>query len=138
MTYLLDTSAVLAHVRGEPGAERVQRLFVEKDVSLLLCSVSLAELARRLRALGATPDEAWDRAVAYGQLVDEVVSVDEEVARESDRLSRRATARLPLVDALIAATAHTRKAVLVHRDTHIRLIPADLLAQLDLAAAPVP
>lgn len=67
-----------------------------------------------------------------------MVPVDEDVARESDRLSRKATARLPLVDALIAAAARTRQAVLVHRDTHMRLLPAELLPQLDLAAAPAP
>jgi predicted nucleic acid-binding protein len=135
--HLFDTSAVLAHVRAEPGAERVQRLFEETDVSLLISSVSLAELARRLRELGASPDEAWDKVATYLRLMDEVVPVDEEVARECDRLTRQAAARLPLVDALIAAAACTRKAVLVHRDTHLRQIPTKLLPQLDLAVEPV-
>jgi|GEM_PF-2180775 len=61
MTYLLDTSAVLAHLRKEPGAER-----------------------------------------------------------------------LPLVDALIASAARSREAILVHRDAHMRALPATMVAQLDL------
>ena len=134
MTHLLDTSAVLAHARGETGAERVQRLFEQEDSSLLLCSVTLAELARRLRELGASPDEAWEQVSSYREAVDEVVPVDEAVAREGDRLSLAATARVPLVDALIAAAATTRQAVLVHRDVHMRGFSADLVPQLDLEA----
>lgn len=132
MTHLLDTSAVLAHARGEPGAERVQQLFERDDARLLLCSVTLAELARRLRELGATSEEAWTKIAAYRHAVDEVVPVDEAVARESDRLSLAAPARLPLVDALIAAAACIRQAKLVHRDAHLRGLPTDLLPQLDL------
>lgn len=60
MIDLLDTSAVLAHVRNERGAQQVQALFTGGTATLLLCSVTLAELARRFRDLGATPDEAWE------------------------------------------------------------------------------
>lgn len=132
MTHLLDTSAVLAHARGESGAERVQQLFEQDEGSLLFCSVTLAELASRLRELGATPDEAWAQIAHYREAVDEVVPVDEAVARESDRLSLAAGVRLPMVDAFIAAAARTRSAVLVHRDTHLRSLPAGLLRQMDL------
>ena len=134
MTHLLDTSAVLAHARGESGADRVQQLFEQDEGCLLLCSVTLAELARRLRELGASPDEAWAQIAHYREAVDEVVPVDEAVARESDRLSLASPARLPLVDAFIAAAARTRSAVLVHRDSHLRGLSAGLLPQLDLDA----
>jgi predicted nucleic acid-binding protein len=133
MNYLFDTSALLAHVRGEPGAEWVQQLFEREEGELLICSVSLAELARRLRDLGASPEEAWTQISDYLQAVDEVVPVDQEMAHESDRLSVSATTRLPLVDALIAAAACTRQAVLVHRDSHMRGV-AGVVQQLDLDA----
>jgi predicted nucleic acid-binding protein len=133
MNYLFDTSALLAHVRGEPGAERVQQLFEREEGELLICSVSQAELARRLRDLGASPEEAWTQISDYLQAVDEVVPVDQEMAHESDRLSVSATTRLPLVDALIAAAACTRQAVLVHRDSHMRGV-AGVVQQLDLDA----
>lgn len=136
MTHLLDTSAVLAHVRNEPGAGLVQELFEREDVSVFLCSVSLAELARRLRDLGATPEEAWAMIDGYRQAVDGVVPVDEAVARESDRILIVTPARLPLVDALIAAAASSRGAVLVHRDNHMRNIPVSHVQQLDLESAP--
>lgn len=133
MNYIFDTSALLAHVRGEPGAERVQQLFEREEGALLICGVSLAELARRLRDLGASPEEAWTQISDYLQAVDEVVPVDQKVAHESDRLSVSATTRLPLVDALIAAAACTRQAVLVHRDSHMRGV-AGVVQQLDLDA----
>ena len=134
MIHLLDTSAVLAHARNEAGASQVQELFERDDASVLICSVTLAELARRLRELGASPDEAWEKISGYKQLVDGIVAVDEAVAQESDRILIQTPSRLPLVDALIAAAAKTRAAVLVHRDTHMRSIPPAALIQLDLAA----
>lgn len=134
MIHLLDTSALLAHARGEPGAERVQSLFERKETTLLVCSLSLAEMARRLRDLGATPAEAWEKIESYRQALDEVVAVDEVVARESDRISQAASERLPLVDSLIAAAARVRGAVLVHRDAHLRGIPETVVSQLDLVA----
>lgn len=132
MTYLLDTSAVLAHVRNERGAQQVQALFSGEGATLLLCSVTLAELARRLWDLGATPDEAWETIDGYRQLVDGVVSVDDAVSRDSDRIQIAASSRLPLVDALIASAARSRGAILVHRDAHMRSIPTGQVQQLDL------
>lgn len=132
MTFLLDSSAVLAYMRSEAGCQRVQQLFQQPETSVLLCSVTLAEVARRLRQLGASSEQAWERVNLFLQLVDETVPVDETVARESDRLVSGATSRLPLIDALIAAAALTRQAVLVHRDIHFRHIPPGLLQQLDL------
>ena len=134
MIHLLDTSAVLAHARNEAGASQVQELFERDDASVLICSVTLAELARRLRELGASPDEAWEKISGYKQLVDGIVAVDEAVAQESDRILIQTPSRLPLVDAMIAAAAKPRAAVLVHRDAHMRSIPPAALIQLDLAA----
>ena len=54
LRFLLDTSALLAHSRQEPGWARVQALFEVGDSEILAASVSLTEFARRLRELGAT------------------------------------------------------------------------------------
>jgi predicted nucleic acid-binding protein len=43
-----------------------------------------------------------------------------------------------LVDALIAAAARVQGAILVHRDAHLRVIPADWVASIDLEAAAAP
>lgn len=138
MVYLLDTSALLAHYRNESGAEQVQELFDLEGGKLLLASVSLPEFARRLKELGASQDEARRVVRQYRETVDEVVSVDVEIAEASFDLICQLSSRLPLVDALIAGAACTRHACLVHRDAHLRAIPVELVKQLDLATPPTP
>jgi predicted nucleic acid-binding protein len=128
MTYLLDTSALLAHARRESEAPRVQELFDQEDAMILLSSVSVAEMARRLRELAMPEAE-------LGQLIAAYEGLDAGIARRSDLITRRATTRLPLADALIAGCAASRDAVLVHRDAHMRTIPETEVRQLDLAAA---
>lgn len=105
---------------------------------LLVSSVSLTEFARRLRELGATVDEARGTVKDYLELLDEVVPVDEGIALAAFDIGCSLAKRLPLVDALIAASARERGACLVHRDQHMAPIPADLVTQLDLSAEPDP
>ncbi len=131
--YVLDTSAVLAHFRKERGWERVQALAEDPHAVLLLVSLSLTELARRLVELGF-PTGAADSAVeSYKALFSSILPLDEPVALAAIEIGRRATGRLPLVDCLIAAAARKRQACLVHRDRHFAAIPGDQLPQLDLA-----
>lgn len=132
MRYLLDTSALLAHYRQEAGWDVVQALFESDDAEIILASVSLTEFGRRLRDLGATETEAMEVLSGYRLLCDQVSGVDADVAIAAFLIASRASRRLPLVDALIAAVAQSRQAVLVHRDEHMRAIPADMLQQRDL------
>ena len=132
MKYLLDTSALLAHARQETGAEQVQVLFDREDAAILLCSVSLAEMARRLRELGVPEEKNQQILAEYVDLAAEVVPVTVDVARKADQISCEASKRIPLVDALIAAAASSRGALLVHRDVHMRSISPGEVVQLDL------
>lgn len=52
MKYLLDTSALLAHVRGEPEARQVQELFDMGDAEILT-------LQREPRGNGKTSPGIW-------------------------------------------------------------------------------
>ena len=132
MRYLLDTSALFAHYRQEAGWEAVQALFEAEDAELIIASVSLTELGRRLRELGATEVDAEETLVAYQLLFSDVASVDTVVAKAAFVIGCRTPRRLPLTDALIAAVAQTRAAILVHRDEHMRAIPPELLEQQEL------
>jgi len=68
MRYLLDTSALLAHYRQEVGWEKVQALFETDEAELLIASVSLTELGRRLYELGSTEIEVEDcTATRFGR-----------------------------------------------------------------------
>jgi predicted nucleic acid-binding protein len=138
LRFLLDTSALLAHSRQEPGWTQVQALFEGEDSEILAASVSLTEFARRLRELGATAEEARRTVEDYLELLDEVVSVDRGVAFAAFEIGCSLPKRLPLADALIAAAARERSARLVHRDQHMASIPADIVKQLDLSTEPNP
>ena len=138
MRYILDTSALLAHYRREAGCQEVQAMFDADETELIVASISLTEFGRRLRDLGATGIEVEDVLSTYQLLFTEVVAVDTVVARKAFVLGCDTPRRLPLVDALIAAAAQTRAAVLVHRDEHMRSIPPGLLHQRDLATPVTP
>lgn len=138
MRYLLDTSAILAHFRQEGSWESVQTLFETEDAELLWASVSLAEFGRRLHDLGASAGEIETTLSNYRLLFTEIVAVDAAIAHAAFVIGCNTPHRLPLVDALIAACAQARSAVLVHRDEHMGQIPASLLRQQQLAPASSP
>lgn len=133
MTFLLDTSALLAHFRGEPGAIRVQELFENSENSFLIASISITEFSRRMFELGAAEKDITEALEAYVRLLSDVVAVDRVIARSAFILGRQSRARLPLADALIAACAQSRGAILVHRDPHFEALPSDHLAMEVLA-----
>lgn len=132
MKCLLDTSALLAHARHEAQARQIQAYFDDEDTELLLCSVTLAEMARRLRELTVPEERIWEIINEYADMAAEIVPVTSEIARLADTISAKATARLPMVDALIAAASAARNASLVHRDAHMASIPPGKVDQIDL------
>ena len=134
MRYLLDTSALLAHHRQESGWETVQAIFEADEAEIVIASVSLTEFGRRLRDLGAPEVVVGQTLASYQLLCTEVAPVDTAVALAAFAIGCRTPRRLPLVDALIAAVAQARNALLVHRDEHMRAIPPELLRQNDLGA----
>lgn len=129
---LLDTTALLAHFRNEPGAEQVQAILDDQDQEVLISSISITEFARRLDALGASLTDARSIALEYAGLADLVVPVDAAIAVRAFELGSACTGRLPLADALIAACAGVHEAVLVHRDPHFDGIPDDFLGKRNL------
>ena len=128
MIYLLDSSAVLAYYFGEPGGARVRAILSDDDLDAEISVLTMAEFWSRLRAEGSGEvfGEEW-RAVS--ELMSAIHPVSLEVVSKSLEVRTLATARLPQIDALIAATAVLRDAVLVHRDPHFSSIPVDLLKQ---------
>lgn len=132
MRWLLDTSALLVFYRKEPSVDRVLALFDEPDNELLLCAISVTEFGRKLHELGQSTEEVEHTLDLHRPLFTRIEKVDEIVARNALRLVRNMTIRLPAIDSLIAATAMTHQACLVHRDKHMTAIPPELLPTLDL------
>jgi PIN domain nuclease of toxin-antitoxin system len=79
---VLDSSAVLAHLRGEPGADLVQ----PKLQTGLICAVNLAEIAGRLGDWGQSADDVLR---TIGLLALAVRPFDERLAFRAGSLRAR-------------------------------------------------
>ena len=132
MISLLDTSAILAFVRGEPGARGVKAIIDDKEHDLVISALTLAELARRLRELGADESCINEEVATATVFVSRVVPVNVDIATTAFDVYAKTPKRLPIIDSLIAATAVCEGARLIHRDRHMSAIPTDVVAQLDL------
>jgi predicted nucleic acid-binding protein len=129
---LLDSSAWLAHLFGEPGAEQVTLLFDNADDEVSISALSITEVYGRLKALGAEEhwQEVWN---LYSLLFSNILAADEGIAHLAVSLRAAPSKRLPTIDGLIAATAARHEMTLVHRDPHFSAIPSGLLQQIQLA-----
>lgn len=137
-TYLLDTSAAMAHVYREPGHAQVHALLEDHTATVLLAAPSLLEMNAALKRRIA--DAGQRRAVMdlYGGRLAEVISVDRAAAMAAIEITGASAKRLPAFDALIAGCAVARNAILVHRDPHFDAIPPERLRVLRLSDAPEP
>lgn len=128
MNILLDTSAVLALYFQEPGGVRVAAILGDSAVRASISALSVGEFWGRLRARGGAEEfsNAW---AGLQDLIDDVIPVSSDIVLASCALREATPARLPYIDALIAATAAARNAILIHRDAHFSAIPAGILKQ---------
>ncbi len=131
--YLLDTSALLAHFRKEPGWEKVKAIFDEPGALIFVASVTVAEFARRLVSLGFASESALEAISTYRLLMNEVIAIDEAIGISAFEIGIATSERIPLVDALVAAAARAKEATLVHRDKHLAAIPSHFATQLRLS-----
>ena len=110
--YVLDTSALLALIEDEAGADRVETLLREGRV-ILPFVVLLEVYYLSLRERGE--EEADRRYAMLKRLRAEALwQVDEPTLLSAGRL--KATGSVSFADALIAAFAQRHDAVLVHKD----------------------
>lgn len=131
MNYLLDSSAWLAHLLGEPGAQEISQFLKDSDSQVSISVLSIPEVYTRLRLLGkvAIWQQIW---TDYSSLFAQVIPVSETIALQSIIVRSAASTRLPAVDGLIAATAAVHRLTLVHRDPHLIAIPESVLKQFKL------
>lgn len=114
--FLLDTSAILTLRDNESGAQRVSELLrnaQKGDLSCHACFISLMEVFYRV-----WKDEG---ELAGREAYDDCLALPIQWIHESPELLIRAatikaTHRLSLADAWIAASALEQNAVLVHKD----------------------
>ena len=134
MIALLDSSALVAHALRLPGAVEVQALLEDERNEILLSSLSIFELASVLELHGAsaTIAEYWR---AYREIASEVLAPAADLVQAAWELREKTGQRIPITDAIIAATAQRRGATLVHRAQHLAVIPISTLPQRILPTA---
>ena len=104
------------------------------DIITASSVISIAELDSRLKSLRLSEVDTRQVIETYESSIDNWISADLAVVEEAIELRRQAPVRLPLVDALIAASAAINDAILVHRDKHMMSIPSEFLCQNNLGA----
>ena len=130
MKYLLDTSALMAHVLSEPGWEIVDGLLNEQSRDTAISSITWLEFNILARATAPNPASAAEVLALYQDLLAEAIPATRETAGAALELRLLAAKRLPTADALIAATARLAGATLVHRDPHLAAVPHKVLKQI--------
>jgi predicted nucleic acid-binding protein len=130
--YVLDTSAILAFTDNEEGADEVQQLLEAaraRQCVIEVCAISLMELAYITER-----EQGEDEAARLVALVKAWpitwVYPEEKTLLQAAKL--KATHRLSVADALIAAVAKLSPAILVHKDPEF----AALASQIVLRALP--
>jgi len=124
--YVLDTSALMAFTDQQEGAEQVERLLDAAQANtcrLEACAISLMELY--YLALRETGEDEASRLVALVKSWPMVwVYPDERMLLQAGRL--KASYRLSVADALIAALAKLRRARLVHKDPELEALATEV------------
>ena len=126
--YLLDTSALLTHCFGEPGAGEVDEMLASKRA--YVAAVTWFELRVKLQGTIHAPALLQIYADALAGTID----ITREVAEAAFQLRQTVGVRIPAVDSLIAGAAIAHGFHLVHRDSHLAAIPLSVLAQTVLPA----
>ena len=122
--FVLDTSALLAHFLVETGHSDVHEILASPEKIALISAMSWLEFQVRLRTIVPDSLERDEVLAFYGELLSAIEPVTAEIANRAMALRESAAGRLPNADALIAATAVRRDAVLVHCDPHFDGIPS--------------
>lgn len=132
--YLIDTSALLAHLLQESGCEVVERLLETSGDKLAICILTWVEFEVFLNRSAYTANEKARILSIYRAALGSPLPVDEKVGHEALVIREALRTRIPLTDLLIAACAKANGFDLVYRDKHLADIPEDLLGQLRLPA----
>lgn len=113
--YLLDTSAILTLLEDEAGAQRIETLLRREEILLPF----LALLETYYITLREQSEDVADKRYALLKQLPATIlwDVDEPTLLTAGRL--KASHRLSLADALIAAFAVRHRAVLVHKDPEL-------------------
>ncbi|MGR9108120.1 MAG: PIN domain-containing protein [Gammaproteobacteria bacterium] len=114
--YLLDTSALLSLRDNEPGADEIAEILYQAQQNKAKCFGCFMTLMEILYRVWQDENETAGR-LAYQQCLSLPIEwIHEHPALLEKAAEIKATHRLSLADAWIAATALLNGAVLIHKD----------------------
>jgi len=114
--FVLDTSAILAYIEDEDGAEDVEELLIKaenKKVFVYVPFITLTEVFY-ISMEEKGEKEAFKRVHLIQSLAVGIVESSESITLTAGKL--KATNRISFADAYIAAISKELNAVLVHKD----------------------
>ncbi|MBU2601951.1 MAG: PIN domain-containing protein [Actinobacteria bacterium] len=124
-SYLLDTSALLSFIEDEAGADRVEQA-LKQTTTLVPWPVLLEAHYITMREKGEA--EAYRRTALVKQLKVKILwDMDESTLLTAARL--KAEHRISLADAIIAAFALRRDAILMHKDPEFEALTGLVLME---------
>ena len=115
-SFLLDTSAIFVYVESESGHETIEYILIEarqKKCAVFMSFISLMEIYY-ISWQKKGEDVAKELVVLVKSLPVEIIQSNERIILSAGRL--KAKHRLSVADAVVAATAMDKAAVLVHKD----------------------
>jgi predicted nucleic acid-binding protein len=127
-TYVLDTSALLALIEDEPGADRVEEVL--RGHTCLIAWISMLEVHYVTQQEKGAEAAEHRYALLESLPVEFLWRADSGVMRAASRF--KSELRLSLADAVIAGFARTRAARLLHKDPEYEA----LAGQLELESLP--
>lgn len=111
-SFVIDTSALMAFIEKEEGAERVKDI-LRKDSIIIPWVTILEAVYISQRELGE--EESITRYALIKKLDAKIIwDADEAILLNAARI--KANHNLSLADAVIAAIANQQKAILIHKD----------------------
>jgi predicted nucleic acid-binding protein len=120
--YLLDTSAMMAYLEDEEGADRVEELFrTERTLLPFMAALEVHYVTTQEQGIEVARERlAGLKSLPLGWLN----NVDESTLLAASRL--KAVHRLSLADAVVAGFAISQGAILVHKDPEFEPLLAEV------------
>ena len=117
--YVLDTSAIFVYTESERGADAVEKILMLAQKNRCKVFISFISLMEAYYILWQRKgeDTAKEAVVLIKSLPVEIVESKERITLSAGRI--KANHKLSVADAIIAATAMEKSAILIHKDAEL-------------------
>lgn len=140
MNYLLDTCVLSEYVKKKPNQKVIQWLDEQKEDSLFLSLLSIGESRKGIIKIKERQPQRhqklrqWIEAVEL-RFSERIINLDSDVINCWAEICGQCEAKgqkLPIMDSLIAATAHTHNLIIVTRNvTDFQFSPVQIFSPWD-------